>query len=84
MRYDYTIYHPGSSEHVAATFSIDEPIAHILVGHWLTLTTPEFSTQTGHHLRIVGVECHLSQNQVHQMMKTRVEIYVTEEARTPQ
>ncbi len=85
MRYEYTIYRPGNSEDVAATFSTDEPIAHILVGHWLTLSTPAFSTQTDHRLRIEGVECHLSQNEFRQMSgQTRVEVYVTEEVRTPQ
>ena len=85
MRYEYTIYRPDDSENVAATFLTDEPLVHILVDHWLTLETPDFSTRTDHRLRIEGVECHLSQNKFDQLgSRTRVEVYVSEEVRTPQ
>ena len=84
MSYEYIIYRPDNSEEVATTFSTDVPIAHILVGHWLTLSTPEFEMQTNHRLRIEGVECHMSQNKFGHLGRTRVEVYVTEEVRTPQ
>ena len=83
--YYYPIYQPGDSENVAATFSTGEPIAHIQVGHWLTLSTRDFPMQTDHRLRIEGVECHLSENQYGQFVSPiRVEVYVSEEVRTPQ
>ena len=85
MRYEYTIYRPDDSENFAAIISTDEPLAHILVGHWLTLETPDFSTQRNHRFRIVGVECHLSQNKYRQPPShIRIEVYLIEEERTPQ
>ncbi len=85
MRYEYTFYRPGSSEEIATEFTSEEPLPHIQVGHWVTLTTPEYAVETNHRLRIEGVECHLSKNQHGQLgSRIRFDVYLSDEVRTPQ
>jgi hypothetical protein len=57
--YEYTIFAPGSTKEIAASFSTTDPVPHIQVGHSLTLQSNKFSTVAGHHQVIVHVETYL-------------------------
>jgi hypothetical protein len=57
--YAYEFYKPGSSEDTVATFSTDEPLPHIEVGHSLMLESDSYSTKIGYELVIVHVRTYL-------------------------
>jgi hypothetical protein len=58
MKYVYHIYE--STELIAATFEVDAPLPHLLVGHQLLLTTDDYPGKIGTALVIEYVRIAMS------------------------
>ena len=81
MHYEYIIYEPGSTEEVAVTLFMGEPMAHLTVGNSLQLEGENYSTIAGYHLVIRHIEMYL-QAPVEEAQPARVRVSVfTEERR---
>lgn len=83
MSYEYEIYSPGSRRDVLATFSTDEPLPHIQVGHSLFLEHRNYSTKFDVRLEIVGVEVLLYFDSKYERLKPpKTMVFLEERART--
>ncbi|MDB5806870.1 MAG: hypothetical protein JWN73_4192 [Betaproteobacteria bacterium] len=83
MHYEYTIYEPGSTEQVAVTLFMAEPLAHLTVGNSLQLEGENYSTVAGYHLVIRHVEIYMNAPiEEAQPARMRVSVFTSERARS--
>ena len=82
MKYQYSVYAPGSSEDVIATCSLDAPLPHIQVGHFLTVESHNWSTNLKNSLEIRRVEVLVSLDKDDRIGLLKTMVWTIERART--
>jgi hypothetical protein len=82
MHYEYIIYEPGSTEEVAITLFMSEPMAHLTVGNSLQLEGENYSTIAGYHMVIRHIEMHVQAPiEEAQPARVRVSVFTAERSR---
>jgi hypothetical protein len=82
MHYEYIIFEPGSTEQVAVTLFMAEPLAHLAVGNSLQLEGENYSTVAGYHLVIRHIEIYMhAPIEEAQPARMRISVFTSERAR---
>ena len=82
MLYEYEIFEPGSREVVLTSFTTEQAVPHVQVGHALWLTTPHFESSITERLVISEVELALTVADGGELERVRVMVYLRSEDRT--
>lgn len=83
MHYEYIIFEPGSTEQVAVTLFMAEPLAHLAVGNSLQLEGENYSTVNGYHLVIRHIEIYMhAPIEEAQPARMRISVFTSERARS--
>jgi len=82
MHYEYIIFEPGSTEEIAITLFMSEPMAHLSVGNSLQLEGENYSTVAGYHMVIRHIEIHMQAPiEEAQPARVRVSVFTSERSR---